>query len=185
MHLYHAKRRGFSHDEARPRPRGACRRVGTPAPTTRRTEARSANQATHWNALLPKGIEGYPKGTPQDTEGYPKGTEGYPKGTEGYRRVPKGTKVDPRGHRRVPDHSQRPPLRRAKVHQKTPEGFTRGPGIVKDHKGRSAAGATGSHHRRANSTGAPSVPPWWTWPRRVPRGPEATPRVRKSPCSPY
>ena len=106
---------------------------------------------------------------PKGTRRVPKGTEGYPRGTEGYPNVAKGP----------------PPLRRAKVHQEAPEGLTKGPGIVEDHEGRSAAGATGSHHRRANSTGAPSVPPWWTWPRRVSRGPEATPRVRKSPCSPY
>ena len=151
VHLYHAKRRGFSHDEARPRPRGACRRAGAPAPTTRRTKARSANKAT-------------PTGAPC--------TRRLP---EGYRRLPEG----------YPNIAEGPPLRRAKVHRETPEGFARGPGIAKGHEGRSAAGATGSHHRRANSTGAPSVPPGWTWTRRVPRGPEATPRVRKSPCSPY
>ena len=81
-------RRGFSHDEARHRPRGACRRGSPPAPPVRRT---------------------------RPTEGYRRYPEGGPKPPEDRRRVqevPEGGPKPPEDRRRVqevPEGGPKPP----------------------------------------------------------------------------
>ena len=85
-------RRGFSHDEARHRQRGACRRGSPPAPPVRRTR-------------LTEGYRRFSEGSPKP----PKNPRRQPEAAEGYRRHLEDGPKPPKDRRRVHEVLRRRP----------------------------------------------------------------------------